>query len=200
MTTNFQKLINQCDDIDSMDDATIFSISGTKLQVLAQLTELENILDFVNCSITYIEDDSTGFEDDYEAYSVSTNLTFTIFNQLATPLKETQMHNKKLNQSQRNAGYIAQNVAKEPLDFLSEQNARLCDFEGGPMISYHKNEEFISIKCDDDGSFIVAVSTNEGGMEIALGFSEKFSSLTYLMYEDLLSESDSLNSGFDDAA
>jgi hypothetical protein len=128
-----------------------------------------------------------------------------MFNQLLAtptqhPFKETQMHNTKLNQSQRNAGYIAQSVAKEPLAFLLEQDARLDDYEGGPMFSYHKNDEFISIKCEEDGSFIVAVFTNESGMEIALGFSERFSSLTYLMYEDLLSGADNLHSGFDDAA
>jgi hypothetical protein len=57
-----------------MDYTTIFSFSGTKQQALTQLIELENILDFFKSSIEHLEVDSTEFEDDYEAYSVYTNL------------------------------------------------------------------------------------------------------------------------------
>jgi hypothetical protein len=86
MTTTFQKIIEQCDDIDLMDDATIFSISGTKSEALAQLLEIENILELINCFVTYIKDDSTGYYDEeFEAYSVTTNLPMLKFYELANP-------------------------------------------------------------------------------------------------------------------
>lgn len=196
MTTNLQEIINQCDDISLMEDATILSISGAKSQVLTQLGEIKNTLESINCLITHIEDDSTGYEEqDYAAYSIYTDLPLIKFNQLVTsskqPHKEKNMHNTELSKSQKLAGYIASNVAKEPLDFLLEQNARLDNFEGGPMFSYHTDDKFIVIKCEEEGDFIVAVYDKEDSMEIALGFSEKLSILTYLMYEDLLAEENS---------
>ena len=93
MTTIFQNLINQCDHIDSLEDTTIFSISGTTSQAMELLEEIENILETINYSITYIEDDSEGlFEEDHQAYTVSTNLPSIKLHQLITsdeqPTKE----------------------------------------------------------------------------------------------------------------
>lgn len=112
------------------------------------------------------------------------------------------MHNTELSKSQKLAGNIASNVAKEPLPFLLSLDARLDDFEGMPMFSCHSNDKFIAIKCEEEGEFIVAVHDEKGGMEIALGFSEKLSTLTYLMYEDLLAEKNSGSNelGLNDAA
>lgn len=196
MTTIFQNLINQCDHIDSLEDTTIFSISGTTSQAMELLEEIENILETINYSITYIEDDSEGlFEEDHQAYTVSTNLPSIKLHQLITsdeqPTKEKNMRNTELSKSQKLAGNIASNVAKEPLPFLLSLDARLDDFEGIPMFSCHSNDKFIAIKCEEEGEFIVAVHDEKSGMEIALGFSEKLSTLTYLMYEDLLAEKNS---------
>ncbi|NQZ88498.1 MAG: hypothetical protein HRT54_13075 [Colwellia sp.] len=82
MTTNLKKIISLSDDIDLLDDATIFSISGKKSQALAQLKEIENTLELVKCSITYIEDDSARWEEDNVSYSIHTNLPLIKFNQL----------------------------------------------------------------------------------------------------------------------
>ena len=194
MTSNIQKIISQCDDIDSMPDATIFSISGTKPQALAQLAELENTLDLVNCSITYIEDDSTGFEEDYAAYSVSTNLSMMKFNQLITTpnhiSKEATISKSKLNQNEKLAASIVKKLIENPFSYLSKQNISLDDFNDEPMISYHIKDKFVVIHSDEEGFFIVAVS-DENGKKIVTGFSEKLSILTYMMYEDLLLEKSS---------
>jgi hypothetical protein len=141
MTTHFKKIISQCDEIDVLDDATIFLISGTKSQDLAQQREIKNNLELVNCSITYIEDDSTGLEEDSASYSIHTNLPLIEFNQLASSSeqfnKEKSMLNIKLNQSQILANETVKAITEDPLAHLIEQDAILDTFKGKKIITYH---------------------------------------------------------------
>lgn len=187
MTINFQEMINQCDDIDLMDDATIFSISGTKSQASAQLLEIENTLELVNCSITHIEDDSTGFEEDFVAYSVFTNLTMMKFHALVMFHEEKNQPKNKLNRCEKLATRTVAELIRNPLSYLLKQGFSLDDFQGEPIINYNIKDKSVVINCEEEGFFIVAVS-DENGTETSTGFSEKLSIVTYMMYEDLLLE------------
>jgi hypothetical protein len=190
MTTNFNKIISQCDEIDLLDDATIFSISGTKSQALAQQKEIENTLKVVNCSITYIEDDSTGFEEDSASYSIHTNLPLIEFNQLSSSPelfnKEKIMRNIKLSQSQILANETVEAIIEDPLAYLIEQDAILDTFKGKKIITYHREEKHLSITCDEEGNFMVGVNDKKD-MLVATGFSEKLSIITDILYEEQFS-------------
>jgi hypothetical protein len=203
MTASFKKIIGQCDDIDLMDDATIFSISGTKSEALAQQVEIEGALELVNSSITYIEDDSTDLEEESVAYSIYTDLPLIKFNQLISPSKrypkKLSMVNVKLNLCQELAIEIAEAITNDPLAHLTEQNANLGTFQGKKIISYHYKEKHIAILCEEEGDFTVGVSDDEG-TEAATGFSEKLAIIFDIFYQEIASESDSLNSEISEGA
>ncbi|GAA6172050.1 hypothetical protein NBRC116592_17200 [Colwellia sp. KU-HH00111] len=50
MTKTFKEITEKFDDIDLMDEVTIFSISGTLSHVSVQLQKLECMLELINCS------------------------------------------------------------------------------------------------------------------------------------------------------
>jgi predicted kinase len=193
----FQEIINQCDEIDVMYDATIFSITGKKSQVSAQLVEIQNALELVNCSITHIEDDSSGFNEDFIAYYVYTNLTMVKYKELTKFNTEKKQSEHKLNPCELNpceklANKTVDDLIKNPSSYLLKQDYSLDDFNGEPIIHYYVKNKFVVIQCDDNGFFIVEVS-DENSREIATGISEKLSKFTCMISDDLPSDTADFN-------
>jgi len=197
MTINFKEIISQCDDIETMDEETTFSISGTQLQALAQLKKIENMLTLLNSSIYHITDNSSEFAQENTSYTIYTDLPSMKFDLLAPSHEEshedTSMQNTNLIESKRLANETVKALSDDPLAHLTEHNANLGTFQGQKIISYHYKEKQIAILCEEDGEFTVGVSDDEG-TEAAPGFSEKLAIIFDLFYQEIASESDSSNS------